>query len=178
MCHSPPGLPGASALSCAAGGQRVWGSLSSLSSFYQEGLGNRKLHLTHLASEHEREGHQEGHQLPPEEEPGAAGPSAEGTMGALCDSAPGVVAVSSLLGLLPACHLGLFSCFSHPVPSLPDLPALRVPLQFAVSCQMLRGPCGMVHGHLCCLSRLAFLCWSDTLSCRAECLHPAGSTCF
>lgn len=85
MCYSPQGclvpLPSsASALSCGAGAQHGWDPLCSLLSLCQEGLGNRKLHLTHLASKHEREGHQESHQLPPEAEPAAAGPSAEGSV--------------------------------------------------------------------------------------------------
>lgn len=96
-------------------GASVAGPPCSLPSFCQEGLGHRELHLPHLASKHEREGHQESHQLPPEEEPGSAGPSAEGS-----HSAPGVLAASS-----PCVPWGCSLRCPHCLTSLPFAVAAR-----------------------------------------------------
>ena len=45
---------------------------------WQEGVWAGQLHLPHAAQQHEGEGPEEGHRLPHEEDPGAAGAPAEG----------------------------------------------------------------------------------------------------
>lgn len=95
------------------------------SHLWQEGLGNRELHLPDFASKHEREGYQESHQLPHEAQPAAAGPPAEGTVcprgrgaargGAASLPAPQVFSLFTwgCSPLFSSCHL---CCARTPVP--------------------------------------------------------------